>query len=101
MRLALDTNVLVYAIDLAGGRRHDIALDLVERALDADCVLTLQSLSELFRILVTRMKFPPETARESVQQLRDSLPVVAADESCLVDAMDAVAPTTGPSGTTP
>ena len=92
MRFTLDTNILVYALDAGAGERHSIALDLSRRARGRDCVLTLQSLAELFRTLTgPKMRLAPAAAAGIVQQWRDVLPVVAADETCLVDAMDAVA----------
>ncbi len=91
MRFTLDTNVLVYALDRDAGERHRAALDITRRALGRDCILTLQSLAELFRTLTgPKMRVAPATAAGIVQQWRDALPVVAADEASLVDAMDAV-----------
>ena len=43
-----DTNILVYAADRTAGRRHDVAKDLLGRARESNCVLTLQGLSEFF-----------------------------------------------------
>ncbi len=90
-RFTLDTNILVYAIDREAGDRHAIALGLVRRALDLDCVLTLQALAEVFRTITgSRLRVAPGVAARLVQQWRDNLPVVAADDACLTDAMDAV-----------
>ena len=92
MRFTLDTNILVYALDSSAGERHRIALDVSRRARGRDCVLTLQSLAELFRTLTgAKMRLTPATAAGIVQQWRDVLPIAAADETCLIDAMDAVA----------
>jgi predicted nucleic acid-binding protein len=90
VRLTLDTNILVYAYDRSAGQRHEQAMELVERALEADCVLTVQALAELFHVLVRRKAVPTDTATAIVHGLRDAFPLVAADEGCLVDAMDAV-----------
>jgi predicted nucleic acid-binding protein len=91
MRFTLDTNILVYAIDSSAGDRHAIALDIVQRARGRDCVLTLQSLAEFFRVLTgPKMNVPAATAGNIVQQWRDTMPVVAADADCLTDAIDAV-----------
>jgi predicted nucleic acid-binding protein len=54
IRFTLDTNLLVYSVDRTEGSRHYLALDVVNRAVDADCWLTLQSLSEFYS--VTRRK---------------------------------------------
>jgi len=90
MRFTFDTNVLVYAVDRDAGDRHHIALDLVRRARGKDCVITLQALAELFRALTGKGKVVPEEAIKIVQAWRDVAPVFAADDMCLVDAMDAV-----------
>jgi predicted nucleic acid-binding protein len=91
VRLTFDTNILVYAADREAGERHQIALDLVRRSRGSDCVLTLQALAELFRTLTGRYKIAASDAVAVVQEWRDAMPVVAADELCLIDAMDAVA----------
>ena len=91
MRFTFDTNVLVYALDRDAGDRHRIALDLVKRARGRDCVILLQALAELFRTLTGKGKVEPAEAMKVVQAWRDVAPVFAADDMCLVDAMDAVA----------
>ncbi len=91
MRFTFDTNILVYAIDTQAGERHHVALDLVRRSSGRDCIVTLQALAELFRALTGKHRVSPIKAAEIVQGWRDAVPVFAADESCLADAMDAVA----------
>ncbi|MEC4589394.1 MULTISPECIES: PIN domain-containing protein [Nitrospirillum] len=91
MRFTIDTNVLVYAADNQAGERHRKAVDVLARARGRDCVLTVQALAELFRALTGRHKVPAARAAAMVQVWRDAMPVVAADEICLVEAMDAVA----------
>jgi predicted nucleic acid-binding protein len=49
----LDTNVLVYSIDIQAGRRHVLAREIVDEAIDRNCRLTLQAVSE-FYAAVTR-----------------------------------------------
>lgn len=91
MRFTLDTNILVYAVDRDAGERHRQAVDLLRRVRGRDCVLTLQSLAELFRALTSaKLRVEPARAAGIVQQWRDALPVVLADDVCLTDAMDAV-----------
>ena len=90
MRFTFDTNVLVYALDRGAGDRHRIALDLVRRAQGKDCVITLQALAELFRTLTGKSRMAPAEATKIVQAWRDVVPVFAADDMCLIDAMDAV-----------
>lgn len=90
MRFSLDTNVLVYAVDKNAGDRHQVALDIVRRARGRDCIITLQALSELFRTLTAKGKVAPAAAVEIVQGWRDAAPIFAADEACLLDAMEVV-----------
>ena len=48
-RVSLDTNVLIYAIDKDAGDKRITAVRLIEKcALECECVLTLQSLSEFY-----------------------------------------------------
>lgn len=91
MRFTFDTNILVYALDNQAGERHRIALDLIRRARGRDCIVTLQALAELFRTLTGKHRIAPAVASDIVQGWRDAVPIFAADDICLVDAMDAVA----------
>jgi len=36
-RFTLDTNLLVYSVDRTAGIRHQLALEILNRAPDADC----------------------------------------------------------------
>ena len=90
MRVTFDTNVLIYSWDIDAGRRHHLAVDLIDRSLGRDCILTLQSLGDAFHALTRRFKLPPADARMRVGRWRSAFPVVAADERCLAEAMNAV-----------
>lgn len=91
MRFSVDTNVLVYAAVSQTGAKHRAALEVMRRVSGLDCIITLQVLAELFRALTGKFKVAAREATATVEQWRSVMPVVAADESCLVDAMDAVA----------
>ena len=90
MRLTFDTNILVYAADADAGERHVAAIDLVRRAVGADCVLTLQTLSELFNVTTRKLRLAARDAASLVNRLRDVFPVHPADEAVLDDAMAAI-----------
>lgn len=91
MRFTLDTDILVYALRKEASARGDIAQQLLRWAKSQDCVVTLQSLGELFRVLTSaKIGLSPSEAAGMVQSLRDALPVVTASEACLDEAMDAV-----------
>lgn len=90
MRVTLDSNILVYAADSEGGARHADALRLVRRAVRSDCILTLQSLGEFFHAVTRKGKLAPGAARAFIDDWRAVLPVHAADEDCLTEAVRAV-----------
>lgn len=91
MRLTLDTNLLVYAHDRNAGPKHHEAVALIHRVQNADCILTLQALAELYKWLITKGKPPPTSAADSIGDWMASFPVQAADRGCLLDAMAGVA----------
>jgi predicted nucleic acid-binding protein len=82
MRFTLDTNILVYAIDMQAGDRHLVALDLVRRARGRDCIVTLQALAELFRTLTGKhrvhLKQPGQSCRDGGTPCLFSLPTKSA-----------------------
>lgn len=47
-RFALDTNVLIYAVDARAPVKQRLAKELLRRAALSDCLLTLQSVREFF-----------------------------------------------------
>lgn len=90
MRFTFATNILVCALDNQAGERHRVAVDLIGRSHGRDCIVTLPALAELLRALTGKHRIAPEKAAEIVHGWRDAVPVCAAGEICLVDAMDAL-----------
>jgi predicted nucleic acid-binding protein len=89
-RFSLDTNVLVYAADCTAGARHERALEILDRAVRRQCVLTLQALAEFFHV-TTRTRVVART--EAAAQLRDwttEFPTVSADPAALWTALEFV-----------
>jgi predicted nucleic acid-binding protein len=87
-RFSLDTNVLVYAADLAAGECHERALDIIDRAVRLNCVLTLQALAEFFHV-TTRKRLVARA--EAAAQLRDwttEFPTVSVDAEALRTALE-------------
>jgi predicted nucleic acid-binding protein len=87
-RFSIDANVLVYAADLAAGARHERALEIFDRAVRRDCVLTLQALAEFFHV-VTRKRMVART--EAAAQLRDwttEFPTISVDSGALWAAIE-------------
>lgn len=89
MRVTLDANILIYALQ-TGDPRYDPARDIVARAIAADCVQTLQSFAECFNTLTRKRKIAPDLARDMVDELRAKLPVAVAIPADLDQAMWAV-----------
>ena len=90
MRLSLDANILVYFVDVDAGQRHEQALKLIARAGRADCILTLQSLGELFHVVTRKGKLSPADAATAVERLRATFAVQAAEMAVLSTALSAV-----------
>lgn len=83
MRLSFDTNVLVYANDASSGPRHDLAVDLLERAVSADCVLSVQSLAEFYFAVTRKKLMHAEFAAKSLDRFAEVYQTCTADASCI------------------
>ena len=90
MRITFDTNILVYAVDADAGEKHSIAVELLGRAAECDCILTLQSLAEFFNVVTRKANLDARVAASFVEDWRAVFQVGHADEETLVDAMSAV-----------
>jgi predicted nucleic acid-binding protein len=77
VRFTIDSNVLVYSIDLAFPEKSAIARRILAAAPFADAVLTAQALGEFVKVV--RRKFPnqSETARAQANDWAQLLPVVS------------------------
>ena len=75
VRVALDTNVLVYAEGIISSPedawKADRARDLLEALPDEQIVLPVQILGELYRVLVGKAKWPPADALAAMLSWRD------------------------------
>jgi predicted nucleic acid-binding protein len=86
-RFTLDTNLLVYSVDITAGVRHELALELVDRATEHDCVLTLQALSEFYAVVTRKgMARPPEAAAQAENWL-GAFPCAPASPSAVRTAL--------------
>ena len=89
-RFSLDTNILVYAVDRDAGERHARSGELMARAARRDCVLTVQALAEFFHATTRKKLLEPSLAGTFVRDWLNVFDVVSADETALIDAIDAV-----------
>ena len=88
MKVALDTNIWAYAEGANGSAMRDRALDLIQQLPPSAVLLPVQTLGELFNVLVRKAKRRPTRAREAVLSWRDAFPTVETSPSVMVNAMD-------------
>ncbi len=75
MRVALDTNILAYAEGVNGVTMKRAALELVEKLPAGTVLLPVQTLGELFNLLVRKAKWPPAKARSAILSWQDAFPL--------------------------
>ena len=90
MRVAIDTNILVYAEGLGDDVRCSAALQLVEQLPVASVVLPAQTLGELTRVLTGKARRSPSAAREAVLGWADSFEVADSSWTAFQAALDLV-----------
>ena len=88
MKIALDTKILAYAEGANGSAMRHKALDLIQRLPPGAIVLPVQTLGELFNVLVRKVGRRPTRARDAVLSWRDAYPTVETSSSVIVNAMD-------------
>ena len=88
MRVALDTNVLAYAEGVNGAAMRETALALLEDLPPSAVILPVQTLGELFRLLVQKAGRTPAQARLAIMSWRDAFPVAETTEPVMVSALD-------------
>lgn len=91
MKVALDSNVLVYAEGINDAPRGDRARQIVAGLPSGETFLPAQALGELFHVLTRKAGFSPGDARSAVLGWRDAFAVVDADQDALLSAMDLAA----------
>jgi len=88
MRVALDTNVLAYAEGVNGADMRKAALELVERLPEGTALLPVQTLGELFNLLVRKAKRSPGRARKAILSWRDAFPLIETSAEVMLAAAD-------------
>jgi predicted nucleic acid-binding protein len=88
VRMALDTNFLVYAEGINDGAKEKIAEQIIRNAPVDATFIPVQVLGELFRVLVGKAGRKPEAARASLVGWQDSFPVVETSTSILLAAVE-------------
>jgi predicted nucleic acid-binding protein len=91
MRVAIDTNVLVYAEGVGDDSRCERANALMTRLVDGDIVLPVQVLGELYRVLTRKHGCTPDAARSAIVRWTDMHPAYESNWVALQGAFDLVA----------
>ncbi len=88
MRAALDTNLLVYAEGFGDDARVSRTRQLLDQLSEADLVIPLQCLGELFRVLTGKAGRTALQAQEAVLGWMDAFPVLESTPAAWRGAMD-------------
>ena len=88
MRVALDTNILAYAEGVNGSGRKQEALDLVEKLPDGAALLPVQTLGELFNLLVRKAGRTQTKARNALLSWQDAFSVIETSAEVMLAAAD-------------
>jgi predicted nucleic acid-binding protein len=88
LRVALDTNVLAYAEGVNGLAMKKAALELLDRLPQSLVVLPVQSLGELFQVLVRKAGRSPAEARLAILGWRNAYTLVETSSDVLLAALD-------------
>jgi predicted nucleic acid-binding protein len=91
VRVALDTNVLAYAEGVNGAARKADALDLIQRLPASATLLPIQTLGELFQLLVRKANRTRAQARAAILGWRDSFPLIETSEAVILGAAELAA----------
>jgi predicted nucleic acid-binding protein len=91
VRVALDTNILAYAEGVNGAVRKINALDLIQRLPAASALLPVQTLGELFQLLVRKVNRTPAQARAAILGWRDAFSLIETSETVIVGAAELAA----------
>lgn len=88
MRVALDTNILAYAEGVNGASMRKAALDLVNKLRQASVALPVQTLGELFHVLVRKAARPPADARAAILSWRNAFALIETSAEIMLAASD-------------
>ncbi len=76
-RFTLDTNVLIYSVDITAGGRHELAVQIVLQAVRLDCWLTLQAVSGFYWAVTRKGIIPVAAAAAQANDWLTAFPCTA------------------------
>jgi predicted nucleic acid-binding protein len=86
-RFTLDTNILIYSLDAADDRRRERAEQVIARALQCDCWLTLQSVSEFYAAVTRKRLVSRSTAAAQANDWLEMFSTVAPSANAIRSAL--------------
>lgn len=86
-RFTLDTNILVYALDTTAGAKHTLAAEIVDRAVECDCHLTLQALSEFYAAVTRKGMMSKAEAAAQVEDWLLLFPTISPSSAAVRSAL--------------
>jgi predicted nucleic acid-binding protein len=90
MRVALDTNLLIYAEGVDGPERKAAAIRALRPYRRGEVILPVQVLGEFFAVLTRKMRWEADAARRAAMLWLGRTVPVATTESTLQEAMQIV-----------
>ena len=88
MRIALDTNILVYAEGINDLSRRDLARDILNRLPPMDVCVPVQVLGELYHVLTRKARRAAKVAHADVVGWRGAFTTIDTSDEALMSAMD-------------
>jgi predicted nucleic acid-binding protein len=88
VRVALDTNILAYAEGVNGADMKRTALELVEKLPESAVLLPVQTLGELFNLLVRKAGRAPAGARKAILSWQDAFSLIETSAEVMLAAAD-------------
>jgi predicted nucleic acid-binding protein len=88
LRVALDTNLLLYAEGVNGQQRKASSLALLAFLPAGSVALPVQALGELFQVLVRKAGRSASQARHAILTWRDAFPLLDTSETTIVAAAE-------------
>lgn len=89
-RFTLDTNILVYSIDRDAGEKHRIAMNIVDKAMLMDCVLTVQALAEFYSAATRKKSAQHDYITSLIEAWTEVFPIIGTNGHVLSRALKAV-----------
>ena len=88
MRVALDTNILVYAEGFNGDDRQERAKAIISLLGSDEIIVPIQVLSELFAVQIYKLRLPAATAEINVARWAKAYTTIDTSGSVLASAME-------------